>query len=159
MQVVLHHRNSLYIYLIYVLYILFAANYTLFAMAIIIILFSLIRIGIEGLQIYYLHLAYFFELENWLEGLVFVASMVFVSYGLQSGCPCPPSWQWQFGAVILLAAWLNLVLFLKKFPLTGVYVLMFVDILYTFMKMVLLTALFVVSFGLTFYMVFFRPVS
>ena len=122
-------------------------------------MFSLIRIVIEVVQVYYLHLLHFFELENWLEGFLFVSSIIFVSYGLQSGCQCPGSWQWQFGAIILLAAWLNLVLFLKKFPLTGVYVLMFVDILYTFMKMAVLTALFVVSFGLTFYMIFYRPVS
>ena len=128
-------------------------------MAIIIILFSLIRIIIEFVELYYLRLTYFIELENYLEVFLFVSSIIFVSYGLQSGCQCPASWQWQFGAVILLVAWLNLVLFLKKFPLTGVYVLMFMDILFTILKIILLPALFVVSFGLTFYMIFYRPVS
>jgi len=138
---------------------LFTANYGLFVVAIIIILFSLIRIIIEFVELYYLRLTYFIELENYLEVFLFVSSIIFVSYGLQSGCQCPASWQWQFGAVILLVAWLNLVLFLKKFPLTGVYVLMFMDILFTILKIILLPALFVVSFGLTFYMIFYRPVS
>ena len=139
--------------------LLYTVNYFLFAAAVIIITISLIRIFIEMIQIYYLRLAYIFELDNWMEFCLFVSSIIFVSYGLQSGCQCPAFWQWQFGAFTILLAWLGLVLFLKKFPLTGVYVLMFVDILNTFMKMILLSALFVVSFGLTFYMIFYRPVS
>jgi len=140
-------------------FFLFTVNYGLFAVSIIIILFSVIRVVIEIVQVYLLRLTYFFELENWLEVFLFVSSIIFVSYGLESGCQCPASWQWQFGALILLVAWLNLVLFLKKLPLTGVYVLMFLHTLYTFMKMILLSALFVISFGLTFYMIFYRPVS
>ena len=94
-----------------------------------------------------------------MELCLFVATIIFVSSGLQSGCLCPESWQWQLGALALFIAWLDLVLFLKKFPLTGIYVVMFVDIFYTFMRMILLSILFVVSFGVAFYMLFFRPVS
>jgi len=94
-----------------------------------------------------------------MEVCLFICSIIFVSYGLQSGCQCPESWQWQFGAFTILLAWLDLMLFLKKLPDTGVYVLMFLDIFRTFMKMILLSALFVISVGLTFYMIFFRPVS
>jgi len=122
-------------------------------------LFSLFRIIGEIIQVYYRHLEYFFELDNWVEACLYTSSIVFVSYGLQSGCQCPESWHWQFGAFTLLLAWLDLVLFLKKFPPTGVYVLMFLDILHTFLKMIMLPTLFVISFGLTFYMIFFQPVS
>ena len=94
-----------------------------------------------------------------MEICLFTCSIIFVSYGLQSGCQCPKSWQWQFGAFTLLLAWLELLLYLKTEPNTGVYVLMFIDILRTFVKMLLLSTVFVISFGLTFYMIFFRPVS
>ena len=93
-----------------------------------------------------------------MELCLFIATIIFVSSGLQSGCLCPESWQWQLGALALFIAWLDMVLFLKKFPLTGIYVVMFVDIFYTFMRMILLSILFVVAFGLAFYMLFFRPV-
>ena len=126
--------------------------------AVIIILFSVIRICTEFIQFYYRKKAYFCELDNWMEVCLFISSIVFVSYGLQSGCQCPESWQWQFGAFAILLAWLDLVLFLKKFPLTGVFVLMFLDVLHTFLKLITLSTLFVISFGLTFYMIFFRPV-
>ena len=94
-----------------------------------------------------------------MEICLFTCSIIFVSYGLQSGCQCPKSWQWQFGAFTLLLAWLELLLYLKTTLPTGVYVLMFIDILWTFAKMFLLSTVFVISFGLTFYMIFFQPVS
>jgi len=122
-------------------------------------MFSVIRICLKAIQFCYRRLGYLRKLDNWVEAFLFVSSIIFVSYGLQSGCQCPKSWQWQYGALTLLCAWLDLVLFLKKFHLTGIYVLMFVDILSTFIKMVLLSALFVISFALTFFMIFYRPVS
>lgn len=41
--------------------------------------------------------------------------------------------------------------------MTGIYVLMFLDIFYTFWKMIVLTSLLVIAFGLSFYMVFDQP--
>jgi len=123
--------------------------------AVIIILFSVIHVSIE-LTLFKQKI---FELGIWMELCLFTSSIIFVSYGLQSGCQCPASWQWQFGAFTILLAWLNLVLFLKKYPPTGVFVLMFLNILQIFLRMILFSTLFVISFGLTFYMIFFRPVS
>ena len=140
--------------------------------AIVTITFSIIRIAIEAFQIiYYTNFCYFLEPENrmelylyflepenWMELYLYPSSIAFVVFGLAADCQCPESWQWEFGAVTILMAWLNVVLFLKKFPYTGVYVLMFTRILKTILKMLLLPILCVVSFGITFYMLFFRPV-
>jgi len=127
--------------------------------AVVIITFVVIRMIVELIQIYYVHLRYVLEFDNWMELYLYFSTIAFVAIGLAADCQCPEPWQWEFGAVTLLIAWLNLVLFLKKFPLTGVYVLMFTHILRTILKMLLLPILFIVSFGLTFYMLFFRPVS
>ena len=127
--------------------------------AIIISTFSFFGIVVELFQMYYRRLRYFLEFENWMELYLYSSSIAFVVFGLVADCYCPHPWQWQFGAVTLLIAWLNLVLFMKKFPITGVYVLMFTHILSTILKILLLPILFVVSFGLTFYMLFYRPVS
>ena len=145
-----------------VLLCLFTDEYSqpfVLAASIIIILFSFIRLIIEIIQIYYRYHRYFLEVENWLQLCSFVSSILFVPYGLQSGCQCPESWQWQFGAFAMCVSWLLLVLFLKEFPLTGIYVEMFIHIIFTFMKLFLFALLLVISFGLTFYMIFFRPVS
>ena len=39
---------------------------------------------------------------------------------------CWQDWQWQCGAAGLLLAWLNLILYLKRISVVGVYILMFV---------------------------------
>lgn len=39
----------------------------------------------------------------------------------------------------------------------GIYILMFLDIFYTFWKLIIVTALLVMAFGLSFYMVFNEP--
>ena len=139
----------------------YAENYNqsfLRGAAVIIILFAALGLCIELLQ-FYVQRRYYFSLDNLVDTGLYICSIIFVSYGLQSGCQCPESWQWQFGALTLLLAWLDLVLFLKQFPHTGVYVVMFVNILRTFLKVILLSILFVISFGITFYMIFYRPVS
>merc|ERR1719204_2216420 len=44
-------------------------------------------------------------------------------------------------------------MFLRKFPGVGIYIVMFVEVLQTFLKIMLVLVLFIVAFGLTFNMV------
>nr|KAG5711030.1 hypothetical protein BaRGS_013764 [Batillaria attramentaria] len=60
-------------------------------------------------------------------------------------------WQWQLGAVSIFLAWLNLLLFIQKFPRFGIYVVMFTNVLSTFVQFFFVFLLFVVAFGLAFY--------
>ena len=46
---------------------------------------------------------------------------------------------------------MSLVLFIRKFPKLGIYVVMFTSILYTFMKFFIIYVLFIIAFGLAFY--------
>ena len=75
----------------------------------------------------------------------------------QTECYCERNWQWQVGVVAVFLAWINLVIFAEKIPLTGLYVVMFLNIFYTFMRMVILAFLLVISFALAFYMLFYDP--
>jgi len=59
--------------------------------------------------------------------------------------------------VAVFLGWVGLITFLQKWPVTGVYVLMFVNILASFLKIVFLALLLVISFGLAFYMLLFEP--
>ena len=93
---------------------------------------------------------------NWMEIILFICSIIFV-WVYNTECQCALNWQWQIGVVAVFLGWIDLVIFISKFPLTGVFVLMFTKILYTFLKMILLAVLLIVAFGLTFYMVFFDP--
>ncbi|XP_071497216.1 transient receptor potential cation channel subfamily A member 1 homolog [Diadema antillarum] len=61
------------------------------------------------------------------------------------------AWQWQCGAVAIFVAWLNFILFTRRFSTLGIYVIMFTYILRTFLKIVILLLLFLVAFALGFY--------
>ena len=93
---------------------------------------------------------------NWMEIIIFLSSIIFV-WVYNTECQCALNWQWQVGVIAVFLGWIDLIIFISKFPLTGVYVLMFTKILYTFLKMILLAFLLVIAFGLSFYMVFFDP--
>ena len=101
---------------------------------------------------------YFLKIDNCIELLACVSSIIFASH-FGTNCWCPTNWQWQLGAIAVFLAWINLILFLKRVPLLGIYVLMFNSILYTFLKFALIAALFVAAFGFAFYMILYKAVS
>ena len=72
-------------------------------------------------------------------------------------CQCIAPWQWQCGVMAVFLSWLNLIIHLSKFPFAGIYVIMLIRVFYTFLKVVLLSLLLAITFGLTFFMAFHEP--
>ncbi|XP_071493982.1 transient receptor potential cation channel subfamily A member 1-like [Diadema antillarum] len=68
-----------------------------------------------------------------------------------NGLSIPLEWQWQCGTVAVFLAWINLILFIRRFYPFGIYVIMFLDILRTFMLFVPVLFLFIMAFALAFY--------
>ena len=68
-------------------------------------------------------------------------------------------WHRSIGALSVWLSWLSLVLFMRKFPKLGIYVVMFTDILKTFAQFFLVFCLFIVAFGLGFHMLLFEQVD
>jgi ankyrin repeat protein len=135
----------------------FAATVVLYIAAVAVIVIGGIRLGLEFFQAVKRHWRYFLNFENYIEDATYILAIVFViQFGLN--CWCPTSWQWQMGAVAVFLAWINLILFLKRVPLLGIYVLMYTNIVYTFLRVVIIAFLFVVAFSLAFYMILFKPV-
>ena len=88
--------------------------------------------------------------------LLYITSILFATVYFAE-CQCIALWQWQCGVVAVFLSWLNLMIFVAKFPLTGIYVIMLLQVFYTFLKVVLLSLLLVVAFGISFYMAFHDP--
>ena len=86
---------------------------------------------------------------------MFVFAIVFASVNLQ--CPRVTNTQWQFGALAVFFGWINMITYIKLVPRIGVYVLMFQNVIYSFLKIFLLGLLLIVAFGLAFYMLFRIP--
>ena len=106
------------------------------------------------MQFLYDRVGYLTDWENWIEVTLFFCSILFASGAYVQCCVCVENWQWQLGALAIFLAWLDLVLFMKKLPLFGVYVVMYIQIIYTFLRFMFLALLFIIAFGLSFYMLF-----
>ncbi|KAL8599950.1 hypothetical protein ACOMHN_050252 [Nucella lapillus] len=109
----------------------------------------------ELLQIYQAKLAYLGWI-NLIEWTTYVTALLLViSFNeCQRTTGYRYDWQWSVGAISVFLAWFNLVLFIQKFPQLGIYVVMFTDVLYTFVQFFVVFFLFIIAFALAFYMVF-----
>jgi len=116
----------------------------------------LFRLAAEIFQLCRHPLEYLLDWVNWLEIPLYLLSIIF-TYVFDTPCLCVYSWQWQIGVVAVFLGWVGLIAFLQKWPVTGVYALMFVNILVSFMKIAFLALLLVIAFALAFYMLLFQP--
>ncbi len=128
----------------------------LFIAAIIITFLALTRLVMETFQLLLRRLTYLSDWINWMENILFAFSIVFV-WVLNTDCYCTYNWQWQIGTFAVFLAWINLLLFAEKIPLTGLYIVMFLHIFHTFLRTIVLGFLLVIAFALAFYMIFYDP--
>ena len=70
---------------------------------------------------------YFKDLSNLVEVTLFFCAIIF-AFVFFRGCYCPTSWQWEVGVVAVFLAWIDLIIFLRKIPLTGMYMVKFEQI-------------------------------
>ena len=117
--------------------------------SVIIIINCVACIAIEIFQIVHHRHEYFLHFNNYMEGVLYVATIVFVS---NFQLHCLPSWQWQLGAMCIFLSWINFILFLSEQPVVGIYVVMFQDIIKTFLHMAPMAILLVLAFGQPFFM-------
>ena len=58
---------------------------------------------------------------------------------------------WQISAFAITLAWINLLLHMRQLPLIGKYITIFHDVLYTFLKCLIILGVFIIAFGLGFH--------
>lgn len=118
----------------------------------VILVFDVIYLIKEGFQAFHGGLSYI-NVENALELSVFLFSFLLVLdvEPCQNDTGYRMDWQWNFGSISIVLAWIMLNLYIQKFPKLGIYVVMFRYILYTFFKFFLVFLLFIIAFGLGFY--------
>ncbi|XP_064627394.1 transient receptor potential cation channel subfamily A member 1 homolog isoform X2 [Lineus longissimus] len=107
----------------------------------------------EVFQIYQAK-ANYFGFENLIEWVTYVSALLLV-IDIESPCQAETGyrldWQWQLGAVSVFWAWIELVLFIRKVPRFGIYVVMFTDVFGTFMRFLPVFMLFLIAFALSFF--------
>ena len=111
--------------------------------------FTFINLFLSSSQAHY----GYFGTENVIEWFCYVAAILtvydFSECTMRSGLR--ENWQWQLGAITVTMSWLNLLSNVRKFPFLGIYVVMFTDVMQTFLKFSIICALFVIAFSLGFH--------
>ncbi len=125
--------------------------------AVFVVVFAIIKLIFEVFQILKLRLKYFLDWVNYIEIILFIGSIIFAFVFTETVCFCPTTFQWQIGALCVFLAWIDLIILMTKFPITGIYVVMFMNIFYIFLKMAFLAILLILSFAFSFYMLFNDP--
>ena len=90
------------------------------------------------------------------ELLLFTLSIVYV-FIFPNNCGCPMDWQWNIGIFAVFLSWFNLLFFTAEIPHTGTYVLIFKEILVTFLKLISFSIILVAGFSFVLFMMFFNP--
>ena len=99
---------------------------------------------------------YLEEPENYLEVLLIGSTVTVAIVGHAEKCFCLENYAWQFGALAAFLGWIDLVVYLRKLPLTGIPINMLQSVIWTFLKLIYLPAILIVAFALPFYMLFSR---
>ena len=129
--------------------------YFLYFAAVATIMLAVLRLAVEIEQMRR-PLTYLLDWVNWAEISLYLCSIIFV-FVFATPCLCVYRWQWQFGVIAVFLGWIVLITFLQKWPLMGVYVLMFMHVIKSYLKVALLALLLITAFGLAFYLQFFEP--
>jgi len=123
------------------------------------LLLCMLHIGKEIIQLRFLGIDYFKEATNYLEIVLYLSTILFIVPFLaetltDSIDEASEPWKrikWNAGAVAILLAWSNLLLYLKRFPFFGLYVVMFVEVCKSLVSVLPLFSIFIIGFGLSFY--------
>ncbi len=127
-----------------------------FVLSTFVIILAIVHLVIEFFQILYSTSEYLTDYQNYIQVPLFLLSIVFV-FIFPNQCGCPKDWQWQIGIFVVFLGWLNLIFFASKFPSTGVYVLVFRQISFTFFKLATFSIILVAAFSLVLFMMFSGP--
>ena len=117
---------------------------------------ALYHLILEIIQIMRNKWEYFKEVRNYGEIPLYIMSIIYL-FVFFNYCGCPLEWQWQVGIFAVFLGWMNLITYVSKFPNTGIYVLIFYEIVLTFLKLISFSILLVLAFSLIFFMTFNNP--
>ncbi|XP_032875200.1 transient receptor potential cation channel subfamily A member 1 [Amblyraja radiata] len=120
-----------------------------------IIIFAMCILGIckEAFQIVQQRWQYFHDSSNLLDGTMYVASILFViPWVFDVSHPL----QWQCGMISAYTSWVNFLLYLQRFDICGIYVVMFAEILKTLLHIMSIFVFLIFAFGLAFYILLYE---
>ncbi|KAL0280245.1 UNVERIFIED_CONTAM: hypothetical protein PYX00_001595 [Menopon gallinae] len=120
----------------------------IFTTAVAIAVYILVQSVRELIQMYQQRWNYWMDPGNFISWMLYIAAIIMIipvfleSYSdLQFSC----------AAITVFLSWFNLLLYLQRFDQVGIYVVMFLEILQTLIKVLLVFSILIIAFGLAFY--------
>ena len=122
---------------------------------------GLFRQGLELIQLYGGPIKYFKSITNWFESGTYIGCFLVVLELNDEAreCGLRQDWQWQVGVISLVISWIVLLLFIRKFPRFGIYVVMFTNITKTMFDFLLVFMFFLLAFAFGFHVSFANRAS
>lgn len=120
----------------------------MFISASFIIIYIIINILREMIQLYQQKYMYISDPVNLVTWLLYIFASVMVTpifWGKMSDM------QFSFASLTVFLSWFNLLLLLQRFDQVGIYVVMFLEILQTLIKVLMVFSMLIIAFGLAFY--------
>uniref|UniRef100_A0A8B9HBS6 Transient receptor potential cation channel, subfamily A, member 1b n=1 Tax=Astyanax mexicanus TaxID=7994 RepID=A0A8B9HBS6_ASTMX len=102
----------------------------------------------ELVQLAQQRLIYFMDSTNVSDWASAISSLVFV---IPLFFSVDNKWHWEAGALAILFAWINFLLYFQRFERFGIYVVMFGEIIKTLISTIVLFVFLLLAFGLSFY--------
>jgi transient receptor potential cation channel subfamily A member 1 len=97
----------------------------------------------------YLRYHYLLEPINFVSWLLYIAAVIMVSPIFLNGYACETLF--SAASLTVFLSWFNLLLYLQRFDQVGIYVVMFLEILQTLIKVLLVFSILIIAFGLAFF--------
>lgn len=120
----------------------------IFISAIVIISYCSLNTIKEFIQMYQQKFFYFLDPINLVSWLLYVSVIIMLlPVFIKGNC----SVQVSFASIAVFLCWFNLLLLLQRFDQVGIYVVMFLEILQTLIKVLMVFSILIIAFGLAFY--------
>ncbi|CAH2208376.1 jg3029, partial [Pararge aegeria aegeria] len=91
---------------------------------------------------------YIMDPSNFVSWMLYISSVLMV---LPCIYPIYDNIQYSAASITVFLSWFNLLLLLQRFDQVGIYVVMFLEILQTLIKVLMVFSILIIAFGLSFY--------
>lgn len=92
---------------------------------------------------------YLFDPNNFVSWLLYINALFMISPIFRGGLIC--DYLYSAASMTVFLSWFNLLLHLQRFDQIGIYVVMFLEILQTLIKVLILFSILIIAFGLAFF--------
>uniref|UniRef100_A0A182PV41 Uncharacterized protein n=2 Tax=Cellia TaxID=44534 RepID=A0A182PV41_9DIPT len=114
-----------------------------------IIIYIVVNALRELVQVYQQKWHYLLEPNNFISWILYTSALIMIWPMFSSGMCF--SINYSAASITVFLSWFNLLLFLQRFDQIGIYVVMFLEILQTLIKVLIVFSILIIAFGLAFY--------